>query len=86
MCNDPICLGPRLRARNRAVQPPPKYVSLSAEQAEVFIRELHRSALEPSIATAIAQIIRTYMWLIWSLRETTLRSRLKTPMAMRRGA
>jgi transposase len=54
------------------VQPPPKYVSLSAEQAEVFITELHRSSLEPSLATAIAEIIRTYVWLIWSLRETTL--------------
>jgi transposase len=47
-------------------------MSLSAEQAEVFITELHRSSLEPSIATAIAAIIRTYVWLMWSLRETTL--------------
>ena len=54
------------------MQPPPKYVSLSAEQAEVFITELHRSSLEPSLATAIAEIIRTCVWLIWSLRETTL--------------
>jgi hypothetical protein len=47
-------------------------VSLSAEQAEVFISELHRSSLESSIATAIAELLRTYVWLIWSLRETTL--------------
>ena len=54
------------------MQPPPKYVSLRAEQAEVFITELHRSSLEPSLAAASAEIIRTSVWLVWSLRETTL--------------
>ena len=45
---------------------------LSAEQAEVFISELHRSPLDPVIASAIAEIIRTYGWLIWTLQETKL--------------
>lgn len=54
------------------MKPPPKDVSLSPEQAEVYISELHQSALDPSIATAIEKIIRSYMWLIWSLQETQL--------------
>ena len=54
------------------MKPPPKDVSLSPDQAEVYIRELHQSALDPSIATAIEKIIRSYMWLIWSLQETQL--------------
>jgi hypothetical protein len=54
------------------VKPPPKDVSLSPEQAEAFITELHQSSLAPSVARAIEKIIRTSMWLIWSLQETTL--------------
>lgn len=54
------------------MKPPPKEVRLSPEQAEVYISELHQSTLDPSIATAIEKIIRSYMWLIWSLQETKL--------------
>lgn len=54
------------------MKPLPKYVSLSAEQAEVFIAELHRYPLDPVITAAIEEIIRTYMWLIWTLQETQL--------------
>jgi transposase len=54
------------------LKPPPKDVSLSPEQAEAYITELHQSTLDPSIARAIEKIIRTYMWLIWSLQETQL--------------
>lgn len=54
------------------MKPPPKDVSLSPEQAEAFISELHQSSLDPSVANAIEEIIRTYMWLIWSLQETQL--------------
>ena len=54
------------------MKPPPKDVSLSPEQAEALISELHQSSLDPSVASAIEEIIRTYIWLIWSLQETQL--------------
>jgi hypothetical protein len=47
-------------------------VSLSPEQAEAYVTELHQSSLDPSVASAIEKIIRSYMWLIWSLQETQL--------------
>lgn len=47
-------------------------MSLSAAQADVFITELHRSRLDPVMASAIEEVIRTYVWLIWTLQETKL--------------
>lgn len=54
------------------MKPPPKFVSLSAEQIDVFMRELHRYPLDPVIVNAIEEVLRTYMWLIWTLQETKL--------------
>ena len=54
------------------MKPPPKEVSLNPERAEAYVTELHQSSLDPSVARAIEKIIRTYMWLIWSLQETQL--------------
>jgi len=54
------------------VKPPPKFVSLSADQVDMFMRELHRYPLDPVIVKVIEEVLRTYMWLIWTLQETRL--------------
>lgn len=54
------------------MKPPPKVVSLSAEQIDVFMRELHRYPLDAVIVDGIEEALRTYMWLIWTLQETKL--------------
>lgn len=72
MCREPTRPWLRQGMRPKSVKLPPKGVSLSAEQADALIAELHQSSLDPDVAAAIEEIIRTHVWLIWSLQETKL--------------
>ena len=47
-------------------------VTLSAEEGEVLIAQVHQSNLPAAVAGRLEQIIRTCFWLVFALQETQI--------------
>jgi transposase len=54
------------------VQKPAGTVTLSSEEGEALIAQVHQSNLAPAAAGMVEQIIRMYFWLVFALQEAKL--------------
>ena len=51
---------------------PVENVTLSSEEGERLIAHVHQSNLPAAVASRLEQIIRTCVWLVFALQETTI--------------
>jgi len=54
------------------VKKPTEHVTLSSEEGERLIAQVHRSNLPAAVAGRLEQIIRTCFWLVFALQETKI--------------
>jgi hypothetical protein len=54
------------------VKKPTEHVTLSSEEGESLIAQVHRSNLPAAVAGRLEQIIRTCFWLVFALQETKI--------------
>jgi len=54
------------------VKKPAGSITLSSEEGESLIAQVHQSNLPASVAGRLEQIVRTYFWLVFALREAKL--------------
>ena len=54
------------------MQQPAEPLTLSSEEGEALIAQVHQSNVPAAAAAKLAQIVRLYFWLVFALQEATL--------------